>query len=271
MHHKYLKIFAVFFIFLTYVYGAPFTLSGETIKERIHLPEGFQRVIVEPGSFAEWLRNLPLKPGSSPVRLFNGELKANQSAHYAVIDMDIGEKDLQQCADAIIRLRGEYLYSIGDYDNIRFNLTNGFPVAFSDWMQGYRYIVTDNNVMRQKKAEPDSSYESYLNFHEFVMIYAGSYSLEKELDTVENITDMRIGDVFIQGGFPGHAVIVVDMAENRSTGGKLFLLAQSFMPAQDIHILKSFDECNPWYKLDFGDKLNTPEWTFKKEDLHRFK
>ena len=45
---------------------------------------------------------------------------------------------------------------------------------------------------------------------------------------------MQIGDVLIQGGSPGHAVIVVDMAENPATGEKLYLLAQSYMPAQDI-------------------------------------
>ena len=27
--------------------------------------------------------------------------------------------------------------------------------------------------------------------------------------------NMKIGDVFIQGGFPGHAVIVVDMVEDK--------------------------------------------------------
>ena len=51
---------------------------------------------------------------------------------------------------------------------------------------------------------------------------------------VSPVTSMQIGDVLIQGGSPGHAVIVVDMAENPATGEKLYLLAQSYMPAQDI-------------------------------------
>ena len=50
---------------------------------------------------------------------------------------------------------------------------------------------------------------------------------------------MQIGDVFIKGGFPGHAVVVLDMAENDRTGQRVFLLAQSYMPAQDIHIMKN--------------------------------
>ena len=27
---------------------------------------------------------------------------------------------------------------------------------------------------------------------------------------------------------------------------------------------------SPWYELDFGEKLYTPEWNFSKNDLKRF-
>jgi hypothetical protein len=62
------------------------------------------------------------------------------------------------------------------------------------------------------------------------------------------------------------------MAAHPRTGEKLFLLAQSYMPAQDVHVLKNpvdpaFD---PWYRLAFGDTLYTPEWTFSKNHLKRF-
>jgi len=83
---------------------------------------------------------------------------------------------------------------------------------------------------------------------------------------------MQIGDVFIQGGSPGHCVIVVDMAHDPKTGEKIFILAQSYMPAQDIQILKNPSNAaiSPWYSVDFGDVLKTPEWTFTKGDLKRF-
>ena len=82
---------------------------------------------------------------------------------------------------------------------------------------------------------------------------------------------MKIGDIFIQGGFPGHAVIVIDLARD-STCQKLFLLAQGFTPAQDIHILKNDNDAdlNPWYSIPEG-RLITPDWTFDKSDLMRFK
>ena len=78
---------------------------------------------------------------------------------------------------------------------------------------------------------------------------------------------------FIQGGSPGHAVLIMDVAKNPSTQDKMFLLAQSYMPAQDIHILKNEvnKEDSPWYSLDEIDEhLSTPEWTFNRDDLKYF-
>ncbi len=82
---------------------------------------------------------------------------------------------------------------------------------------------------------------------------------------------MQIGDVFIYGGTPGHAVIIVDMCEN-AKGEKFFMIAQSYMPAQEIHILKNKNDpkLSPWYPVNFGDALETPEWDFRKEELKRF-
>ncbi len=78
------------------------------------------------------------------------------------------------------------------------------------------------------------------------------------------------GEVFIQGGFPGHAVIAIDVAVNPA-GERCFLLAQSFMPAQELHILKNPNSAlSPWYHAQAEGKLNTPEWEFKHGDLKRF-
>ena len=81
------------------------------LKQRISTPAGYERIKLEKSSFCQWLRGLPLKPGAPKVMLFNGEPKPKQDMHAAVIDIDTGKKDLQQCADAVIRLRTEYLFS----------------------------------------------------------------------------------------------------------------------------------------------------------------
>ena len=78
------------------------------------------------------------------------------------------------------------------------------------------------------------------------------------------------GDVFVEGGFPGHAVIVLDVAEN-AHGERLFLLAQSYMPAQDMHVLRAPGcQHKPWYSAAFKGNLETPEWTFERGDLRKF-
>jgi hypothetical protein len=82
---------------------------------------------------------------------------------------------------------------------------------------------------------------------------------------------MTIGDVFIEAGSPGHAEIIVDMAENEN-GEKIFLLAQSYMPAQQTQILlnPNDEKISPWYSLEGYDKLVTPQWTFELNQLKRF-
>lgn len=100
-------------------------------------------------------------------------------------------------------------------------------------------------------------------------MYAGSASLEKGLTSVADPANPEIGDVFIEGGFPGHAVLVVDVAQDEA-GSRAFLLAQSYVPAQDIHILRSFEGINPWYRARSDGVLRTPEWNFHYCNLKRF-
>ena len=106
---------------------------------------------------------------------------------------------------------------------------------------------------------------------DWIFMYAGSLSLSKELKPVD-LNNMQIGDVFIHGGSPGHAVIVIDMAIDENTNKKVFMLAQSYMPAQDIQVLMNNNnsDISPWYNLDFGYTLNTPEWNFDSNELMRF-
>jgi CRISPR/Cas system-associated endonuclease/helicase Cas3 len=246
--------------------------AKNSINKIIPVPEGYEKIKTEQGTFDEWLRNLPLKQGNPPVLLYNGKKKSNQKAHHAVIDMDVGKKDLQQCADAVIRLRAEYLFYKKDFDAIHFNFTSGEKFEWKKWMEGYRPAVKGSSVAWKKTSNNDSSYKSFRNYLETVFLYAGTFSLSKELKKVVDINDIKAGDVFIHAGFPGHAVIVADVAASKKTGKKIFMLAQSFMPAQEIHILKNPNNAliNPWYETDSSKILHTPEWTFKYDDLMRF-
>lgn len=232
----------------------PFDPSMHSVKE-IPLPDGYERITVAANSFAAYLRNLPLRKDKT-IYLYNKQPKANQSLHYAVIDISTGDKDLQQCADAIMRLRAEYFYGKGLYDSIRFPKGEHSVYQFSSY---------------HEKNIPDSR-TLFMHFMETVFINCGTYTLEQQLKPVTNFSAIQIGDVLVKGGAPGHAEIVVDMAVNKQTGKKIFLLAEGYMPAQDIHVLLNPSNINlgPWYEIGQQKEIITATWIFTKGQLRRW-
>lgn len=245
--------------------------SGTTIAERFSPPINYTRLKSDKNSFAEFLQNTSLKPHGTLVHYYSGEEKPNKVAA-AVLSYDVGNKDLQQCADAVMRLRAEYLYQTKQFNALHFNFTNGFKAEYSKWRSGYRIAVKGNNVNWVKTTKESTSYQSFREYLNMVFTYAGTASLTKELKQIA-LSQMQIGDVFIKGGSPGHAVIVVDMAVNPKTNKKVFMIAQSYMPAQDIHILINTNKpvISPWYDLEeTASEIETPEWTFDNNQLKRF-
>jgi hypothetical protein len=119
----------------------------------------FQRFRVRclKGSFAGWLRNVPLKRDRT-VRLYDGSAKSDQESQFAVLE------------------------------DIEFRTAQGIRLNFGEWAAGQRLKVAGGRL---------------------------------------------VGDVFIRGGSPGHAMLVVDMGED-AAGRKIYLVAQSYMPSQLI-------------------------------------
>ncbi|MCP4442222.1 MAG: DUF4846 domain-containing protein [Aureispira sp.] len=156
---------------------------------------------------------------------------------------------------------------------MHFNYTSGHKVAFDDWRKGKKPRVKGGKVsFSSTTGKTDNSYSNFKKYMRSIFMYAGTASLEKEMKA-KKLEDVEAGDVFIKGGYPGHAILIMDVAENPQTGHKLFLVAQSYMPAQSIHILNNFNASalSPWYPIDFGGVLETPEWDFAKEALHQFR
>ncbi len=244
----------------------------DALINQILPPPKHQRIIPPKGSFSEWLHFLPLAPKGSPVMLYDGQPKSSQKMVCRVIDIDIGERDLQQCADAVMRLKAEFHYSQKDYANIHFNYTNGQLVKYTDWAAGRKPRMKGNKVYFSAASSStyDYSYSNFKKYLQSIYIYAGTASLAKELKP-KLISEIIAGDVFIKGGFPGHAVIVVDVAKS-PCGKKVFLLAQSYMPAQSIHILQNWEDptLSPWFSEKLADQLITPEWTFEQNMLKTF-
>jgi hypothetical protein len=241
---------------------------ANNLAARIPAPQEYKRVDVAEGSFAHFLRNLPLKPAGSNLHYHTGQVKERKYAG-AVVDMDFGKNSNEQCADAIIFLRASYLWKTRQYAKISFCFTNGFKAEYAKWAQGYR-IRNNNAWVKTQKA--DYSYQSFRKYLHLVFQYAGTASLSQELKPIGRCwaTDIQAGDVIIKGGFPGHAEMVVDVAEN-DKGERIVLLAQSFMPAQEIEVFPQ------WFSPSSnGTRLVTPAWTFYSPNantllLRRFK
>jgi hypothetical protein len=214
----------------------------------IPLPNGFKRIQSPTGSFTEWLRNINLKKDKTVFK-YDGTPKFNQSAQFAVLDISVGKQDLQQCADAVMRLRAEYLYYKKDFPQINFTDNNG---------RSYSY-------------QPPYTRDRFDKYLLQVFGMCGSASLCKQLTRHIEMKNIEAGDVLIRGGFPGHAVIIMDVAANE-TGKKIYLVAQSYMPAQDIHVLvnPADKSLSPWYEVNDDTLIQTPEYTFSKHELKRW-
>ena len=245
--------------------------TGRTVATRFAPPVGFARVPMEALSFGAYLRALPLKPSEAQVHLYDGSLKHRQDVQAAVVDLSVGKRDLQQCADAVMRLRAEHLFAQGRIDDIHFNFTNGFRTDFRRWVNGQRIQVEGAHGTRWiGGGKVGATHDDLLSYLHMVHTYAGTLSLSKEL-TDATLSPMAPGDVFIHGGSPGHAMIVIDVARD-AQGRTAFLLAQSYMPAQDIHVVQNLrrPELGAWFIQDDGNDLIIPEWTFSWNERKRW-
>jgi hypothetical protein len=243
--------------------------ARQTLATRFAPPAGCQRVAVAGGSWGEWLRWLPLRPAGTKARTYSGALKARPEVVAAVVNIDVGTQDLQQCADAVIRLRAEYLFS-HDPNMVHFHLTTGYDFWFSDYVAGKTFKVRGEEVTPATRPAEAPTHAALARYLIPTFGYAGTLSLSREL-TARPLQQVQPGDVLIHGGAPGHAVLVVDVAENPKTHEKFMLLAQSYMPAQNIHVLHRDYGVSPWFKVEaVNGMVETPEWDFAETELAHF-
>jgi len=65
------------------------------------------------------LHSLPLNPKASKEKLYTGGNALFQTMNYAVVDLPM-LSNAEQCADACMRLKAEYLYQTRQYNKIKF-------------------------------------------------------------------------------------------------------------------------------------------------------
>ena len=130
--------------------------KGTTLETRIPTPKGYTR---EQSDFAHFLQTYPLKENGSPILLYNGKKKWDQSAQIAVFKLPIENENLQQCADSVMRVYAEYYLHTKQYDKIQFHLSDGFLLSYIKWREGYRVVIKNDHASYVKSASYDDSYE----------------------------------------------------------------------------------------------------------------
>ncbi|MDP2340217.1 MAG: DUF4846 domain-containing protein [Deltaproteobacteria bacterium] len=237
-------------------------VAGDTVLERFPAPAGTARVDVVAGSFGAYLRALPLKPAGTPVLAFDGRTIDAPWAK-AVVDVDVGSKDLQQCADSAIRLYAEHRRAQNDVDGLSFHATSGDPLPWKRYAAGERPSAPKNKVIWSKKAAPSSSAATFRSWLDAVFLWAGSRSLA--LDTVA-VDTLAPGDLLVVGGSPGHVLVVLDVATATAGGKPQLLIGQGYMPAQSFHVIG-------WTGVDDDGSVTVPSWPapFPREGHRRFR
>jgi hypothetical protein len=196
--------------------------TTESLSQRIDTPKGFKRIEIHT-QFENWLRNLPLKPSHAEIKTFN---KKNPLIHQryfmlngGIVDMPILGK-YQQCADAILRLRAEFLWSQGNFDLISFPVGNK-KISYSHFSKKYGH-----------------SRKTFKKFLKKIYVNLGTASIKRDLKKV-SINDIKIGDMNVQNktGGVGHIFFILDIAKNENNKKK-YLLGQGSTPAMDFHIIQ---------------------------------
>lgn len=246
--------------------------DGNTVMSRVLLPEGYTRVVYPEGSFAHFIQNYPLKNSGAKVINYDGSLYHYQSGHIGVLEVPVPKNGLQQCADALIRLRSEYLWKIGQKEKIGFEFTSGHYCSWQRYAQGYRPKIQGSRVSFHKTAKADFTKRNFYRFLNLIYAYSGTLSLYNELPKVTNSKQLRVGDMLVHPGTPGHIVMIVDEMKDER-GNKSFVLAQGNTPAQSVHMLKNNADrsLSPWYELPQKSFIEIPGYYFQKSTFIRFK
>jgi len=249
-----------------------FPAPMDSLQARFPTPPGYQRVPVAPGSFAEWLRGLPLAAPGTPVVSNSGDtvLKAEDDYVAAVVAIDVGAGDLQQSSDAVVRLNAEWLWASDKPDAISYRSASKLDMPFSRWAKGQRLLASGPNVFWVVKTKPrEPTYNDFRQYIDAVMLWTNNISLSMRATHVEDPKDLTAGDFFLQTHGKGHALMVLDVAQ-KPTGERVALLGQALQsPAQSLHVIRLGKE-TAWFSMRPPNPVNTPRSAaFSWDELSR--
>lgn len=221
--------------------------------------------IADENSWSYFLQHLPEK--NAPIVDYKGNIISYQQKHVAIIPYDVGNEDLQQCADALMRLRAEYLFTQKRFDEIGFHFVSGQYYTWNEYCKGLRPIAKGNSVKFITAGVTDRTHASLRKYLDIVYAYASTISLATEL---KNTNRFEIGTVIIHPGSPGHCFIITDEAAT-SSGEKVYKLVEGYTPAQSIYVVRNLQDesLSEWYRLKAGP-ISTASYNFNDYKMKKF-
>ncbi len=243
----------------------PATVSLAT---RFASPAPYERIAVEPGSFAAYLRGIPTRLDRATVHDYR-EREVWRAA--AVIALDVGSKDLQQCADTLIRLHAEWLWSRSHFDALAYHFTSGDRSSFVEHVAGRRLAVEGPKVVKIEAAPIPRDRAALHDWLEQVFMYAGTRSLALDSEAVPLEQPIAPGDMLLRPGSPGHVIMILDVAI-RPGGDAIALIGEGSMPAQELHVLPG-PLAGAWFPFPAGEDaaVDVPGWgELHRSSLRRF-
>lgn len=199
---------------------------------------GFTRVPADSGSYAAYLRALPLKEKGAKLHLHNGIVAKHQILAAAVVDQPLLNKH-EQCADVAIRLWAEYLWHTRRYDEL----------CFTDVRDSQLCYLCDTLLH-------DTLLPSFEDYLAEVYKWCNTASLYQETSP-RRFIDVQSGDILVHPAEPdetyGHAIVVADVAKD-SKGRVAILCLEGNTPAREKHIVRNkWLWRNPWFIIHSND------------------
>jgi len=240
------------------------------LAEQLSTPPGFSRVVVPDGSFAHWLRHLPVAADGSPVKTARGRivLAANHPNLAAVIVLQPHQRRLLNGANMMIRLKAEHAWSVGDLDHLGFHFTSGQTLRWRAWTRGLRPLRDAAGVRFIRTETTGAGRDRFCRYLETLFGHASTTSL---LDDTRPATDRTLGagDIFLHAGPDGHVVMILDVATDSRSRVRI-LLGQGGSPVQTFHVLRS-DGGSAWFPITRSQTLTLAgKASFTMDDLRHW-
>jgi hypothetical protein len=212
-------------------------LAHATLQSRFAEPQGYARVAAEPGSFAHWLRTLPLAAPDTAVLDSSGKTTLASTAGFAAAVVAI-DMHAEESADALLRLNAEWHFSRGDAQRISYLSNTGRPLPFSRWLGGERIVMKKQgwDWALKSAASTSQSYPDLRSFLDAAFQWVDPRALAIQ-GKVLGWDDVVAGDYFVHAGKEPTLVTVLDVAKGPKAEPAL-LLGHVAAPHQNMYVLR---------------------------------